>query len=111
MKESDTCVAPEIVSIFALWSCSTCCCKSGSALSLMKTDRAVCCGQIGQVTARILNFLLPGTFEIFRSTWSGPHLPAAAWSLGVTGQGTVVPLTTFVTLAARCLVALCHAVA
>src|SRR5215831_15940250 len=76
----------------------------------MKTDRAVCCGQIGQVTARILNFLLPGTFEIFRSTWSGPHLPVVAWLSRVTGHGTVVPLITFVT-AARCFVALCHAVA
>src|SRR5215470_7259840 len=76
----------------------------------MKTERAVCCGQIGQVTARILNFLLPGTFEIFRSTWSGPHLPVAAWLSGVIGHGTVVPLMTFVT-AARCFVARCHAVA
>src|SRR5215831_12979857 len=76
----------------------------------MKTDRAVCCGQIGQVTARILNFLLPGTFEIFRSTWSGPHLPVAAGLSNKNGHGTVVPLMTFVT-AARCFVALCHAVA
>src|SRR5262245_44950794 len=77
----------------------------------MKTDRAVCCGQIGQVTARILNFLLPGTLEIFTSTWIGPHLPVVAWLSRVTGHGTVVPRMTFVIVAARCLLARCHAVA
>src|SRR5690242_2028858 len=60
----------------------------------MKTERTVCWGQVGQVTARILNALtFPPTIDwaIFSCTCRLPHFL----------QMTVEPLTVFVTVFAR----------
>src|SRR5712691_7279951 len=56
----------------------------------MKTDLTVCCGQIGSLTSRILNFTFPLTivWATFSLTWIGPHFL----------QITVVPTTVFVTV-------------
>src|SRR5262249_31885204 len=53
----------------------------------MKTERTVCCGQIGQVMSRILNLTLPPTTDwaTFTRSCRGPHL----W------QTTVEPTTVF----------------